>query len=40
VARVGDASMCLGMNPDILQPGERCAPRNFMRTAGAEREIR
>ena len=25
-------SMCLGMNPDILQPGERCAStsnRNF-----------
>ncbi len=31
VARAG-CSMCLGMNPDILQPGERCAStsnRNF-----------
>ena len=30
--RVAGCSMCLGMNPDILQPGERCAAtsnRNF-----------
>jgi len=30
--RVAGCSMCLGMNPDILQPGERCAStsnRNF-----------
>ncbi len=29
---VAGCSMCLGMNPDILQPGERCAStsnRNF-----------
>ncbi len=23
--REAGCSMCLGMNPDILQPGERCA---------------
>ena len=31
-------SMCLGMNPDILQPGERCAStsnRNFEGRQGA-----
>jgi len=30
--RLPGCSMCLGMNPDILQPGERCAStsnRNF-----------
>ena len=30
--RVAGCSMCLGMNPDTLQPGERCAStsnRNF-----------
>ena len=30
--RSAGCSMCLGMNPDILQPGERCAStsnRNF-----------
>ncbi len=30
--RESGCSMCLGMNPDILQPGERCAStsnRNF-----------
>ena len=30
--REAGCSMCLGMNPDILQPGERCAStsnRNF-----------
>jgi homoaconitase/3-isopropylmalate dehydratase large subunit len=30
--------MCLGMNPDILQPGERCAStsnRNFEGRQGA-----
>jgi 3-isopropylmalate/(R)-2-methylmalate dehydratase large subunit len=30
--RVAGCSMCLGMNPDILQPGQRCAStsnRNF-----------
>jgi 3-isopropylmalate/(R)-2-methylmalate dehydratase large subunit len=30
--RLAGCSMCLGMNPDILQPGERCAStsnRNF-----------
>jgi 3-isopropylmalate/(R)-2-methylmalate dehydratase large subunit len=30
--RGAGCSMCLGMNPDILQPGERCAStsnRNF-----------
>jgi 3-isopropylmalate/(R)-2-methylmalate dehydratase large subunit len=30
--RLPGCSMCLGMNPDILQPGERCAAtsnRNF-----------
>jgi 3-isopropylmalate/(R)-2-methylmalate dehydratase large subunit len=30
--RFAGCSMCLGMNPDILQPGERCAStsnRNF-----------
>jgi 3-isopropylmalate/(R)-2-methylmalate dehydratase large subunit len=30
--RVAGCAMCLGMNPDILQPGERCAStsnRNF-----------
>jgi 3-isopropylmalate/(R)-2-methylmalate dehydratase large subunit len=30
--RVAGCSMCLGMNPDILEPGERCAStsnRNF-----------
>ena len=30
--RIAGCSMCLGMNPDILQPGERCAAtsnRNF-----------
>jgi 3-isopropylmalate/(R)-2-methylmalate dehydratase large subunit len=30
--RIAGCSMCLGMNPDILKPGERCAStsnRNF-----------
>jgi 3-isopropylmalate/(R)-2-methylmalate dehydratase large subunit len=30
--RQAGCSMCLGMNPDVLQPGERCAStsnRNF-----------
>ena len=30
--RVAGCSMCLGMNPDILEPGQRCAStsnRNF-----------
>ena len=30
--RLAGCSMCLGMNPDVLQPGERCAStsnRNF-----------
>jgi 3-isopropylmalate/(R)-2-methylmalate dehydratase large subunit len=30
--REAGCSMCLGMNPDVLQPGERCAStsnRNF-----------
>ena len=37
MARAG-CSMCLGMNPDILQPGERCAStsnRNFEGRQGA-----
>ena len=32
VWRVAGCSMCIGMNPDTLQPGERCAStsnRNF-----------
>ena len=36
--RVAGCSMCLGMNPDILQPGERCAAtsnRNFEGRQGA-----
>jgi len=36
--RVAGCSMCLGMNPDILQPGERCAStsnRNFEGRQGA-----
>src|SRR5438067_6790426 len=35
--RESGCSMCLGMNPDILQPGERCAStsnRNFERRQG------
>jgi 3-isopropylmalate/(R)-2-methylmalate dehydratase large subunit len=36
--RNAGCSMCLGMNPDILQPGERCAStsnRNFEGRQGA-----
>ena len=36
--RLAGCSMCLGMNPDILQPGERCAStsnRNFEGRQGA-----
>ena len=36
--RESGGSMCLGMNPDILQPGERCAStsnRNFEGRQGA-----
>jgi 3-isopropylmalate/(R)-2-methylmalate dehydratase large subunit len=36
--RQAGCSMCLGMNPDILQPGERCAStsnRNFEGRQGA-----
>ena len=36
--RSAGCSMCLGMNPDILQPGERCAStsnRNFEGRQGA-----
>jgi 3-isopropylmalate/(R)-2-methylmalate dehydratase large subunit len=36
--RESSCSMCLGMNPDILQPGERCAStsnRNFEGRQGA-----
>jgi 3-isopropylmalate/(R)-2-methylmalate dehydratase large subunit len=36
--RESGCSMCLGMNPDILQPGERCAStsnRNFEGRQGA-----
>jgi 3-isopropylmalate/(R)-2-methylmalate dehydratase large subunit len=36
--REAGCSMCLGMNPDILQPGERCAStsnRNFEGRQGA-----
>ena len=36
--RVAGCSMCLGMNPDILEPGERCAAtsnRNFEGRQGA-----
>ena len=36
--RRAGCSMCLGMNPDILQPGERCAStsnRNFEGRQGA-----
>jgi 3-isopropylmalate/(R)-2-methylmalate dehydratase large subunit len=36
--RGAGCSMCLGMNPDILQPGERCAStsnRNFEGRQGA-----
>jgi 3-isopropylmalate/(R)-2-methylmalate dehydratase large subunit len=36
--RDAGCSMCLGMNPDILQPGERCAStsnRNFEGRQGA-----
>ena len=35
--RIAGCSMCLGMNPDILQPGERCAStsnRNFENRQG------
>ena len=35
--RVAGCSMCLGMNPDVLQPGERCAAtsnRNFENRQG------
>ena len=35
--RVAGCSMCLGMNPDVLQPGERCAStsnRNFENRQG------
>jgi 3-isopropylmalate/(R)-2-methylmalate dehydratase large subunit len=35
--RVAGCSMCLGMNPDILQPGQRCAStsnRNFENRQG------
>ena len=38
--RNAGCSMCLGMNPDILQPGERCAStsnRNFEGRQGARR---
>ncbi len=38
--RESGCSMCLGMNPDILQPGERCAStsnRNFEGLAGTRR---
>jgi 3-isopropylmalate/(R)-2-methylmalate dehydratase large subunit len=36
--RRAGCSMCLGMNPDVLQPGERCAStsnRNFEGRQGA-----
>jgi 3-isopropylmalate/(R)-2-methylmalate dehydratase large subunit len=36
--RLAGCSMCLGMNPDVLQPGERCAStsnRNFEGRQGA-----
>jgi len=36
--REAGCSMCLGMNPDILQPGERCAStsnRNYEGRQGA-----
>jgi 3-isopropylmalate/(R)-2-methylmalate dehydratase large subunit len=36
--RAAGCSMCLGMNPDILEPGERCAStsnRNFEGRQGA-----
>jgi 3-isopropylmalate/(R)-2-methylmalate dehydratase large subunit len=36
--RDSGCSMCLGMNPDVLQPGERCAStsnRNFEGRQGA-----
>jgi len=36
--RESGCSMCLGMNPDILKPGERCAStsnRNFEGRQGA-----
>jgi 3-isopropylmalate dehydratase len=36
--RLAGCSMCLGMNPDILAPGERCAStsnRNFEGRQGA-----
>ena len=35
--RVAGCSMCLGMNPDILDPGQRCAAtsnRNFENRQG------
>ena len=35
--RVAGCSMCLGMNPDILEPGQRCAAtsnRNFENRQG------
>ena len=35
--RIAGCSMCLGMNPDVLQPGERCAStsnRNFENRQG------
>ena len=38
--RVAGCSMCLGMNPDILEPGQRCAAtsnRNFRKPAGKGR---
>ena len=36
--RLAGCSMCLGMNPDVLAPGERCAStsnRNFEGRQGA-----
>ena len=38
--RIAGCSMCLGMNPDVLQPGERCAStsnRNFENRQGKGR---
>src|SRR5258708_1449824 len=34
--RVAGCSMCLGMNPDILQPGERCASTSNRNFAGRQ----
>ena len=33
--RVAGCSMCLGMNPDILQPGERCASTSNRKLRGS-----